>query len=396
MTISPDEIESGGEITIAIQDLQDNSTFTILIESTIDLDGETAFDLATANLQIPFTLRDGRIQVRAEPVTDTYLEVRKGNAMVQLAASEENGLVEDGVASLRHPFDAISAGTIDQLSVSGHGTDGAGSVSTSIELTGKKQGPDDSQITFGLGGVLQGSAHIITYVDGSQVLDKVITIGAAAPTPTQTTATPTQTSSPGGSPGGSGSVNPSPTPASLAVVSLDEIARITVDRESIGTGFAADQIRILSLAATSVPAEWQSMTDAYTLYPEGLTFASPAVLSIRMDDAVLAAPDAYTPFIARYDSGTWTMIPSRIQGQYITADITDAGTFAFMTLAGESAAPTPGQEQTAAPTTPPGASGTPADTTTPAAGGTSLPGMTAVLCLCGLLAAAFVFHRIKH
>ncbi len=106
----------------------------------------------------------------------------------------------------------------------------------------------------------------------------------------------------------------------------------------------------------NVPADWQVLAGTYVVSPASARFSPAATLSLHLNG------DAATPFLAAYESGTWTIVPSRIEGNTIVADITAPGQFALMTFAGEAAA-TP--DVTESPTNTPASGETPSGAGTP-------------------------------
>lgn len=160
----------------------------------------------------------------------------------------------------------------------------------------------------------------------------------------------------GGSSSGSSSSSPSTTPpAPTTTTSAD--GRVSLTGADIGGA------SLLSLAVEgTLPPGWTTAGRAYAVTPAD-----------RALDAVLSfpAPDAVAT-IARLENGTWVIIPSVIDGDRITAGITEGGSYAVLVPAG-----VPTQTVIPATTTAP-----PAATTTPAA--TPLPALLPALA-CAIL-----------
>lgn len=355
ISITPDHIESGDTVTINVAGLANGSTFALRMESAIGLEGQDEFSFEATNVNIPFSLNSPVVQVQAKPVTTAGLRAQSGGTAKSIEAIANNGVV-----NLRQGLDDIKGGSVDLLRVYGDAVAGSETVDLSLELAGTKMGPDSSQITFDLAGIDQGTARIIILVNGNEAVNKNIIIGEVpTATPTQTpTASPTATTETGssGSTGAPSSGVPTTTPeasGSISAASLDGVAGITVARDAI-TGISPESLAIIQTNPMGVPTDWQILAGTYVVSPAAARFSPAATFSLRLNG------EAATPFLAAYESGTWTIVPSRIEGNAIVAEITAPGQFALMTFAGEAAATT---GVTASPTVTP-ASGE----TTPVAG----------------------------
>ena len=70
----------------------------------------------------------------------------------------------------------IPAGTYDYFRLQGQAMPDASAVVAQFRLTGTKTGPSDSQITFVVNGVEEGSSRIVVSIDGKDVFEKPIPI----------------------------------------------------------------------------------------------------------------------------------------------------------------------------------------------------------------------------
>jgi len=192
VTVAPDRIEKGDQVTISIGDLPDNSTFSLQIEGTFAATPGGSFSFETRNLVLPFALHDGSLSATLRNTATNQLIVRRGDTEVKKV-----GVSKDGVFSTTDSG-SIPAGTYDSISLGGTAAQGATTIIASMTLQGKKSGPDDSEITFLVDGVTDGRVVITITVDGGTALTRTLIIGNPV------TATPTHSSGSGGGGGGGG------------------------------------------------------------------------------------------------------------------------------------------------------------------------------------------------
>lgn len=192
VTVAPDQIEKGDQVTILITALPDNSTFSLQIEGTFAATPGGSFSFETRNLVLPFALNDGSLSATLRNTATNQLIVRRGDTEVKKV-----GVSKDGVFSTTDSG-SIPAGTYDSISLGGTAAPGATAIIASMTLQGKKSGPDDSAITFLVDGVTDGRVAITIGVDGGTALTRTLIIGNPV------TVTPTHTSSSGGGGGGGG------------------------------------------------------------------------------------------------------------------------------------------------------------------------------------------------
>ena len=347
VTITPTTIDSGDTVTVNVKDLSENATFSLGISAEFDVTEGDVFSFSARDLTLPFALDRGEVSAYT-----------KGTAWTELAANlPDGGSVSlhytanaDGECRISQPRN-LPSGTLDAVTLSGEAV--AGNIITQVEISGTKRGPDDGTISFAIEGLESGTATVAVYIDGQEALSQKIAIGTE-PAPVETE-TPSTGGNGGSSSGGSSSSPSTTPPAPTTTTSAD--GRVSLTGADIGGA------SLLSLAVEgTLPPGWTTAGRAYAVTPAD-----------RVLDAVLSfpAPDAVAT-IARLENGTWVIIPSVIDGDRITAGITEGGSYAVLVPAG-----VPTQTVIPATTTAP-----PAATTTPAA--TPLPALLPALA-CAIL-----------
>jgi len=364
VTISPDTIQEGTPITVSVENLADNSTFMIRVEASIPLDDSGKFSLSTNNLQMPFALNSGTTAIRAENVEAANFSARMGGRAVTIF-----GDAEDGVVTLNQPGD-IPQGLISYITLEGSGAAGAEAVTASMDLSGKKVGATDADVTFTVTGFNGGTVNVKIYVDGSLVA----TVPATTPT--------TTTSSSGGSSSGGATTTAAEEPET--VLSLDGMATLTFESDAL-EGASVDDITIM-VSNRAVPLEWTALSGPFAILPSDANFNPSADFSITMTEEQADSTVPYT--ILGYIDGSWKALQSRIDDDTITTTITAAGEYALVmpreeaTTVTTAAITTPGETTTYATTETTGA-----PPTTPAASPVPL------LCALGGIAAAGLLYR---
>lgn len=347
VTITPTTIDSGDTVTVNVKGLSENATFSLGISAEFDVTEGDVFSFSARDLTLPFALDRGEVSAYT-----------KGTAWTELAANlPDGGSVSlhytanaDGECRISQPRN-LPSGTLDAVTLSGEAV--AGNIITQVEISGTKRGPDDGTISFAIEGLESGTATVAVYIDGQEALSQKIAIGTEpAPVETETPSTGGN----GGSSSGSSSSSPSTTPpAPTTTTSAD--GRVSLTGADIGGA------SLLSLAVEGIlPPGWTTAGRAYAVTPAD-----------RALDAVLSFPAPNTTAtIARLENGTWSPVPSKIEGDQITTTITRGGSYAVLVPAG-----VPTQTVIPATTTAP-----PAATTTPAA--TPLPALLPALA-CAIL-----------
>ncbi|OPX67116.1 MAG: hypothetical protein A4E37_01593 [Methanoregulaceae archaeon PtaB.Bin056] len=186
VSISPDHVMPGDQVTISIGNLSDASTFCISIDGTFAAIPESPFSFGVREFFLPFTLHDGSISATLWNTGTNVMTIRKGDTEVRRV-----GLSQDGVFSTS-TTGTIPAGTYDLISLGGEAASGAPNIVASLSLAGSKSGPDDSAITFFIEGVTDGNVTITVLVDGETALSRTLPVGNQVTiTPTPTTPAPT-------------------------------------------------------------------------------------------------------------------------------------------------------------------------------------------------------------
>lgn len=305
VSITPTQIEEGDTVTIRIADLADNRVFSLRMESAIELHGKTDFTYQANAVTIPFGLNTPRVSLVASPVTRAGLEAAEGNTTKGMAK------LGSGSITISETLSSIPAGTIDFLKANGIAESGAEAVNMVLELSGTKTGPDSGEITFGIEGISDGSARIIVLVDGAEINNQLIRIGSPNVGLPVTSVL---------SPGTSGDT--------ISLSSLDGTVRLQASAGSV-TNAAAGDLRIIQAEAQHLPSDWKMLAGGYIISPGDVSFTSPATLSFVMSG------DAGNPFLALYENGAWTIIPSRVEGSHLVTDISRGGHYAMMTFVEE-------------------------------------------------------------
>ena len=345
VTITPTTIDPGDTVTVNVKDLSENATFTLGISAEFDVTAGDTFSFRARDLTLPFALDQGEVNAYTKGTNWTMLAAELpdgGSVSMNYTANK------DGELWISQPRN-LPRGTLDAVTLTGKAA--AGSIVTKVEMTGKKKGPDNGTISFALDGIESGTATVAVYIDGSEALSQKIAIGSA-PVETETPSTGGN----GGSSSGGSSSSPSTTPpAPTTTTSAD--GRVSLTGADIGGA------SLLSLAVEGIlPPGWTTAGRAYAVTPAD-----------RALDAVLSFPAPNTTAtIARLENGTWSPVPSKIEGDQITTTITRGGSYAVLVPAG-----VPTQTVIPATTTAP-----PAATTTPAA--TPLPALLPALA-CAIL-----------
>ncbi|WP_332448489.1 hypothetical protein [Methanoculleus sp.] len=313
ITISPDAIESGDTVTVTVNDLPDNATFSLGIRGEFAATPGETFAFSARDLTLPFALNNGEVNAytRGTNLTELAAELPDGGSVIMRKYADANNEVR--IAQSQN----IGSGTISLVTLSG--TAAAERIIADMTVMGTKQGPEDGTISFAIEGVAQGTATVTVYVDGAEALSRQITIGGGIPTPTPTV-TATQGSSGGnGGNGGSsgGSTTPTPTAGPATVTSADGKASLT------GADIAGAGLQAL-LPQGNASAGWSLSGNAYAVTPANRAFNPAATLALRLPSAETTAT------IARYENGAWTPVPSKVEGDRISTPVSRVGTYALL------------------------------------------------------------------
>lgn len=181
ITVAPEHIERGDQVTVSIFDLPDNRTFSMHIEGTFAAVPGGTFSFETRNLVLPFALDDGSLSATLRNTDTNVLIVKKGDTEVKKVGLSQNGVFSTTDSG------SIPSGTYDTISLGGTAAADATWIIASMTIQGRKSGPADSEITFIVDGVADGEVTVTVSVDGGIALSRTIQVGNPA------TATPTQT-----------------------------------------------------------------------------------------------------------------------------------------------------------------------------------------------------------
>lgn len=327
ITITPDAIERGDTVTVSVNDLPDGAAFSLGIRGEFAVNPGDQFAFTARDLTLPFSLGSGQVSAYSRGTEWTGLAVQLPDGP---SVSLSNNADANGEFRVTQQYN-ISSGTYSAITLDGRAASTAERIIAEVTMQGTKTGPDDGTISFAIDGITYGTATVTIYVDGRQELSRTIAIGGGISSPTTTTQ--------GSGSGGTGGLFPTePTTGPATVTSADGKASLT------GTDLEGAGLLPITVQGT-VPSGWSLSGKAYAVTPEGRTFDPAAVLSFRL-------PSADTPAtLARYENGAWTLVPSKIEGDRITATVSRAGPYALLV---------------------PAPSATPAVTTT-AAAGTAMP-----------------------
>ncbi len=192
VTIAPDRVLDGDEVTIALSTLPNGTVFSLRLESEFDVAPGGAFVFSTDGLVMPFSLEKGTVGATVENTAENELVVRKGETQARVG-----GLSKDGRFSTEQNV-SITAGTYDGITLGGTALPDATTVRAGLSLTGIKQGPGDATISFTVRGVSQGTLRVSVYANSEKVHEQTLALGA--PTTAATTSAPTTTAKPAGVP----------------------------------------------------------------------------------------------------------------------------------------------------------------------------------------------------
>ena len=327
ITAGPDQIQEGGQITVTIQGLEDNSSYSMHIGAEIAPDDNQEFAFSSNNLNMPFALSDTTVTLQAESVVWALFRYQQdaGSPIKSLQFWSDEHPAPGGIIRDEESFGQISSGSkISMLEISGKALEDTDQVSVSFELDGIKSGDDDSSISYTINDMKQGTVSIIVSVDGTEALNKKIQVGEAIPT-----TLPTQ--SPSGNSGDNDDYSPNPTATpdtDLSVSSSDGYATLNALRGTVSGAEIEDVLIMKNSHPKNIPDEWDLVYGAYIISPESVRFSEPAEFAITGDDGM----KTNARFIAEYNGETWTMLPTQLRGEALVAEISESGSYALMTF----------------------------------------------------------------
>jgi hypothetical protein len=367
ISVSPDVVQKGGQITVDISDLRDGQTFSLSIDGTSALvpgsysttDGTLIF--STNNFNIPFSLNQGTVSAttRGTSYTEFSVKPRSGKSYSVGGDPDPSGYFTVSEQQ------SVASGMYDFLKLSGVIMPGTTQLKTQMNLLGTKQGPANSQITFNIGGLDNGEVTITAFVDGNQVLaPKTVVIGNGVPVATQpptpepttsvttTTTTSAQSTGTGTTTAATSTTEPSTTTYSKIIdttAAPQSTTYYSADRKVSLNGQGIGYATVMMVGETPVPSDWLLINNAYVVAPDTLTFSPPATLSFTTPSG-----KDYAYFVGRRVNNEWSVVPTNAGPGTIIAIVDRAGTYGLMAYKPESSVqPTvTGDGQQPAPTTP--------------------------------------------
>jgi hypothetical protein len=212
ISLAPDRIQQGDQVTITINGLPDGSVFSILVDGVFAVTPAGSFFFELKNFVLPFTLNEGRFSATLSNTDTNVITVVAGDTEIRKVGRSRNGTFSTSDAG------TIPPGTCTLISFGGTAAPDATSVVTRLALAGRKAGPVDSHITFSVDGVTAGAVTITILVNENVEMSRTLPIGDTiilTPTPTATltpTPTATLTPTPTATPTPTPTATPTPTP----------------------------------------------------------------------------------------------------------------------------------------------------------------------------------------
>ncbi|HUU74809.1 MAG TPA: hypothetical protein VMW63_01835 [Methanoregulaceae archaeon] len=199
ITLEPDHITSGDQVTITISDLPDDSHFSLDIKATLQVLPAGEFSFETKNLTMPYTLEQGVLTATMQNTQQNILNAKFNDTEVKKIGNSVDGYYSTSESG------TISTGIYDFIKLGGIASPDATEVIATLIISGVKKGPDNSVITFDTFGTSNGTVEVKTLVNGDEVLNQVLFLEnpvTPATSPTTASPTPTYTYSGGGGGGG--------------------------------------------------------------------------------------------------------------------------------------------------------------------------------------------------
>ncbi|MCX6689163.1 MAG: hypothetical protein NTZ39_05690 [Methanoregula sp.] len=296
ITLSPDQVAKGDTITIGIKNLSDTSTFTLLIESSFRVTPGQDFSFRTTDFYIPISLNNGELSAYTENTQKTTLRAKKGSTEISVGKKSD----ANGIFTISETQD-IPSGKYDYISIDGTTSSDKDTIVAKLQMSGKKNGPDTSKISFVVTGIENGVIYITALVDSSPVLVKRVTVG-------------------------SGLAAPAPDSSENVFYSVDRKVSLKTSNQ--------DHAELISVQKNDIPSTWIQINKSYMALPETQTFQPGTTLSFTVPK--LTGTD-YAYFIGYYDGSRWSPLPSWANGNtIISATINKAGTYGLMAYKPES------------------------------------------------------------
>ncbi|MDH7593181.1 MAG: hypothetical protein QHG99_02355 [Methanomicrobiales archaeon] len=309
-------VGEGDTIRVVYRGLPDGAHLSVLIEGELAPE-DGYYVLEAAGLFMPASLLNGSIIASAENAASAEISIKKGSSTV--SASEESTSGSIRIMERRN----VATGIYEQMKIDGSALDRDKKVLARIQLTGEKSGPADAEISFVMRRISEGTVRIVVYVDTVESLNRIL---------------PVQRVSPGGGPGPASpgfAVDVAVTPQETATVAatlphsygtlIESPDGVLSLRGAIPAG-----LHILEVKPAEMPAAWRLMTPAYAVSPEGIELEEPLEIVIRLPEG---SEEGDVLFIAQLSGHDWRILPSRIDGDRISAWMERTGICALMGMA---------------------------------------------------------------
>ena len=301
ITERPDSIANGHPIYITITDLLDGSQFDLFIEARFDVGPDSEFSIRMSQFAMPFDLNDGTITASLDGTSDNRLEVRKGDTIVAFS-----GKSVDGHYTTTKDYD-ITSGTYDYFQLSGVSLPTADEIQAKLQVSGIKDGADDSEITFVVEGMPGGTITLVALVDGAQALYKTVTLAGM-----------TSSGSSSGGPATTVTATPTVTQTWKDFTSADGKARV----RAFGIDFAA----LVAVSPQDIPAGMRVVAGPYSIMPADLAFDPAAKLSFIVP-AGIPVEDLE---VSSYSGGKWFSVPAELTDGELQTPISFPGVYALL------------------------------------------------------------------
>lgn len=297
ITGRPEVIANGQPMYITIRGLPNQSSFSLYVEADSPVQPDSEFRFQMSQFTMPFALKESSITATLSGTSQNRLEVMKGSTIVSVS-----GKSTDGAYTVTKTYD-ITPGTYDYFRLSGTSRDTSREITAKLQLTGTKQGPADSEISFVVEGLTSGTTiTLAAMVDGNQVLYRTVPVGGPSPatgSPAAPAATP-------------------PTPEEWTTFSsADGAVSVTVS--------SAGQIAFLKTPAMNITTGMQVVSGPYSLLPADRVFLPPGRIQFKIPDR--ASPDGLA--IASWTGERWAILNSTVGDGAVSAPLTAAGTYAL-------------------------------------------------------------------
>jgi hypothetical protein len=171
ISLQPDQIQPGQMVTVNIQGLDDGSNVAVSFQATVDVIPGASFNFTNANFVLPFLLNNGGFSV--------VMENTKFNRFVIVSGGTtgiKQGYSKGGKWNTSSAI-GLPSGMYERIELSGDAANSAKNVVATFEISGVKQGPANSKITFFVHGMQSGRIKVTVSVNGQLAFDDTVTVG---------------------------------------------------------------------------------------------------------------------------------------------------------------------------------------------------------------------------